>query len=401
MGLGLIKSRIFLLSFVALVTLLAAACGSSTGEADSTEPDSEAASGADDVSSGDAALTIEPSPTRSVLLPEIYEISNWINSEPTTIEAELDAGNVVLIDFWTYTCVNCLRTMPHLKGWYEKYADRGLTIIGVHSPEFEFEKINENVQDAVDRIGIRWPVAQDNDMKTWRDFGNRFWPAKYLFSVEDELVYTHFGEGDYAETETVIREQLIAAGHDIGDIPFEPLADDVRDASATSLTRELYGGYERSYSQQGVYNGHEAYYFGPDQVLEYEDSGELTDGRYFLSGLWENRAESIVHAREDPYLEDYLRVPFGARSVNIVIEPAGPESFEVVVELDGAPLLPEQAGSDIVFKDDGTSVLQVTDSRLYAVLESPEFLEDELYFRSTSPNFAMFAFTFGINLEGS
>ena len=401
MGLGLVKSKVFLLSSLALITLLATACGGSTGGAGSTETDSEAAAEADDVSSGDAAPIIEPSPTRSVLLPEIYGISNWINSEPTTIEAELERGNVVLIDFWTYTCINCLRTMPHLKGWYEKYADRGLTIIGVHSPEFDFEKITENVQAAVDRIGVRWPVAQDNDMRTWRDFGNRFWPAKYLFSVEDELVYTHFGEGDYAETETVIREQLIAAGHDISDIPFEPLADDVRDSDATSQSRELYGGYERAYSQQGVYNGHEAYYFGPDQVLEYEDSGDPTDGQYFLMGLWENRAESIVHAREDPDLEDYLRVPFGARSVNIVIDPAGPEPFEVIVELNGEPLTPEQAGADIVIKDDGTSVLQVSEARLYAVLESPEFLEDELYFRSTSSNFAMFAFTFGIYLEGA
>lgn len=390
MGLGLIKSKTFLLSFVVMATLLAAACGGSTDETTSTEPTSE-----------DAAPVETGTPTRSVLLPEIVGISNWINSEPTTIEAELAAGNVVLIDFWTYTCVNCLRTMPHLQGWYEKYSDRGLTIIGVHSPEFDFEKITENVQEAVDRIGVQWPVAQDNDMRTWRDFGNRFWPAKYMFSVEDKLVYTHFGEGDYAETEMVIREQLIAAGHDISDIPFEPLADDVRDARATSLTRELYGGYERAYSQQGVYNGHEAYYFGPDQVLDYEDSGEFTDGRYFLSGLWENRAESIVHAREDPDLEDYLRVPFGARSVNIVIEPAGPESFEVVVEIDGSPLLPELAGADIVYKDDGTSVLQVSEARLYAVLESPEFLEDDLFFRSTSPNFAMFAFTFGIYLEGA
>ena len=118
-------------------------------------------------------------------------------------------------------------------------------------------------------------------------------------------------------------------------------------------------------------------------------------------GLWENRAESIVHAREDPELEDHLRVPFSARSVNIVIDPAGPEPFEVVVDLDGAPLTPEQAGSDIVFKDDGSTVLLVSEPRLYAVLESPEFLQDSLFFRSASPNFAMFAFTFGVYLEGA
>ncbi len=394
MGLGLTRilnnSRFGMLPVLAVLMLIAAACGGSSGEAASPESPSETVVAVDDAT-----------PQRSVLLPEIVGIANWINSEPTTVEAELARGNVVLIDFWTYTCVNCLRTMPHLKGWQEKYAENGLTILGVHSPEFEFEKDSGNVRDAVERIGVTWPVAQDNDMETWRRFGNRYWPAKYLFSTDDEIVYSHFGEGDYAETELAIREQLTAAGHDVSDIPFEPLADDVRDASATSQTRELYGGYERSYSRQGVYNGQEVYYSGADQVLDYEDEGEPTDGQYFLMGLWENRAESIVHAREDPELEDHLRVPFSARSVNIVIDPAGPEPFEVVVDLDGAPLTPEQAGSDIVFKDDGSTVLLVSEPRLYAVLESPEFLQDSLFFRSASPNFAMFAFTFGVYLEGA
>ncbi|MCH7643025.1 MAG: hypothetical protein IIC30_07080, partial [Chloroflexi bacterium] len=206
--------------------------------------------------------------------------------------------------------------------------------------------------------------------------------------------------GYHAETEREIREQLVAAGHDISDISFDPLPDDVRDSAATRQTRELYGGYSRAYSQQGVYNGHDEYYSGPDQVLEYTDAGNLQEGQYFLQGLWDNREESIVHAREDPNLEDYLRVPFSARSVNIVIEPAGPEPFEVVVEIDGEPLTKEQAGADIVWKEDGTTVLEVSDSRLYAVLESSEFTQAELYFRSSSPNFAMFAFTFGVYLEG-
>lgn len=391
------------LAALGAVMLVAVACGGSSGDSPAVFGESDGADVLTAVSpaSGSASVGEDPGPQRSELKPEITGIANWINSEPTTIEAEIARGNVVLIDFWTYTCVNCLRTMPHLQGWQEKYGDRGLTIIGVHSPEFEFEKITENVQDAVERLGVTWPVAQDNDMATWRRFGNRFWPAKYLFSAEDELVYSHFGEGEYGDTEKEIRAQLIAAGHDISDIPFEPLPDDVRDQTATALTRELYGGYFRAYSQQGIYSGQELYYSGPDQVLDYTDLGERLDGQYFLKGPWENRSESIVHAREDPDLEDYLRVPFSARSVNIVIQPAGPEPFEVVVELEGLPLTPLQAGADIVFRDDGVSVLEVSESRLYAVLESPEFSQGNLFFRSTSPNFAMFAFTFGIYLEGA
>ncbi|MBT4072363.1 MAG: redoxin domain-containing protein [Chloroflexi bacterium] len=392
MGLDLIDNKRLLLSIGAVVILAVAACGGSSDSAGSADATSAPAN---------VDVPVDEDSQRDSLLPEITGIANWINSEPTTVEAEIKSGNIVLIDFWTYTCVNCLRTMPHLRGWQEKYADNGLTILGVHSPEFEFEKDTENVVNAVESLGIEWAVAQDNEMETWRAFGNRFWPAKYLFSAEDEIVYSHFGEGDYAETEVVIREQLTAAGHDVSDIPFDPLPPDVRDDEATSQSRELYGGYERSYTQQGIYNGHEEYYSGPDQILEYEDEGQPIDGQYFLNGLWENRAESIVHGREDPDLEDYLRVPFSARSVNIVIEPSGPEPFEVVVELDGEPLTPEQAGTDIVFKDDGTSVLQVSEARLYAVLESPEYIQTNLFFRSTSPNFAMFAFTFGVYLEGA
>jgi len=227
-----------LLTSLSIVVLIAVGCGSSSEEAAPVASAPESAPQAEIVATVQVvavAPTVAPAPTSSgypeggpqpVVKPEIVAVTNWINSEPTTIEAELARGNIVLVDFWTYTCINCLRTMPHLKAWYEKYADHGLTIIGVHTPEFEFEKDTDNVLEAVDRIGVRWPVAQDNNERTWRRFGNRYWPAKYLFSPEHEIVYTHIGEGDYAETELAIREQLIAAGHDIGDIPFEPLPAD-------------------------------------------------------------------------------------------------------------------------------------------------------------------------------
>jgi len=130
-----------------MVVLLPAACGGSSEASETPQPTTVA----DDTS--------ETVSQRSSLLPDIQGIANWINSEPTTIEAEIADGNVVLIDFWTYTYVNCLRTMPHLKGWHEKYGDRGLTILGVHSPEFDFEKDNDNVQKAVESIGVLWPMA--------------------------------------------------------------------------------------------------------------------------------------------------------------------------------------------------------------------------------------------------
>ena len=136
--------------------------------------------------------------------PDFVGITNWINSEPLSIK-DL-RGKVVLVDVWTYTCVNCIRTFPFLKDWHLKYADDGLLIIGLHAPEFEFEKETENVAQASADNGIVWPVAQDNDMQTWSAYDNRFWPAKYLVDRDGLVRYTHFGEGSYGETEKIIRE---------------------------------------------------------------------------------------------------------------------------------------------------------------------------------------------------
>ena len=140
-----------------------------------------------------------PLPTYPKGVLELYGIDSWINSEPFTIEDKLAENHVVLVDFWTYTCVNCIRTLPFLREWYAKYADRGLVILGVHTPEFDFEKDYDNVTDAIAREGIKWPVALDNDYETWDSFRNRFWPAKYLIGIDGQLTYRHFGEGAYIE----------------------------------------------------------------------------------------------------------------------------------------------------------------------------------------------------------
>ncbi|MDA1256705.1 MAG: redoxin domain-containing protein [Chloroflexi bacterium] len=338
---------------------------------------------------------------------KITGIDTWLNGEPTTIAEQAAMHNVVLIDFWTYTCINCLRTIPRLQSWQEKYGDRGLTIIGVHSPEFEFEKNTENVQDAIDRLGVSWLVAQDNEMETWRAFDNNVWPAKFLFSSGGLSIYQHFGEGEYNVTETRIRQALTAAGHDISDIPFERLQEDVRDPFSLSETPEIYAGYAASYQPQGLYNGHPRFYTGPDQVLVYEDPGDgfRTNGRYYLQGAWENRVESIVHARQTEDLEDYIALAFGARSVNVVIKPVSSEPlmapFEVVIEIDDRPLTPDEAGADIVFTDLGESVIQVLEPRLYALIETSEYTQANLKMRSNSNNFAVFAWTFGTYLDGA
>ena len=151
-------------------------------------------------------------------------------------------GRVVLIDFWTYTCINCIRTLPHLVAWDKAYRDAGLTIVGVHAPEFSFEKNASNVEAALKQNGISYPVAQDNELATWNAWGNQYWPAKYLIDAKGHVRYTHFGEGEYDKTEAAIRALLVEAGDKAGG---ESKADRSYDPSAEA-TPETYLGAERA-----------------------------------------------------------------------------------------------------------------------------------------------------------
>ncbi|WP_431266670.1 thioredoxin family protein [Roseateles chitinivorans] len=142
--------------------------------------------------------------------PAFAGIDHWINSPPLKLD-EL-RGKVVLVDFWTYTCVNCLNQLPHVKAWHEKYKDQGLVVVGVHSPEYEEERSTAGLKDAIARLGIRHAVAQDNDFKTWKSYGNRYWPAIYLIDKQGKIVYSHFGEGQYEQTEAQIQALLKQQG---------------------------------------------------------------------------------------------------------------------------------------------------------------------------------------------
>ena len=248
-----------------------------------------------------------PTPGEGYVEPdrELTGLTGWINHEPLTIGGLLAQGRVVLVDFWTYTCVNCIRTLPYLRMWHEKYADRGLTILGIHSPEFDFERERANVIDAVERRGIEYPVAQDNEMATWRAFQNRAWPAKYLFGADGRVRYQLYGEGLYRQTELAIRLALEDAGWDVDDIPIGDTDDPLRDPNATSMTRELYGGYRWNYSSAGPFAGQDGYYDGGDRELLYEDATPHLDDRWYLQGLWRNEREAIVHARRTESFEDY------------------------------------------------------------------------------------------------
>jgi thiol-disulfide isomerase/thioredoxin len=339
------------------------------------------------------------------LAPDFAGIDTWINSEPLSI-TELK-GQVVLIDFWTYTCVNCIRTMPYLREWYAKYEDAGLQMVGVHTPEFDFEKITSNVQNASEDLGVGWAVAQDNDFGTWRAYSNRFWPAKYLIDKDGVVRYTHFGEGGYDETELAIRELLRDAGADLSGIernndegPSVIPAAYAEDPEAR-ITRELYGGWERNATPNGVYIAQASYYEEPGITQDYVDPGEHFNQFMFLEGSWRSDLEAIKHGRATENFEDYIGLRFFARSVNAVINlEEGVEPFKVRVTIEDKetgverPLTEDEAGVDIAFEG-GETFLNVDEGRMYFVVSLPDFDDRELRYSSNSEDFALFALVFG------
>ena len=334
--------------------------------------------------------------------PEIKGIRAWINSEPLTIE-EL-RGNVVLVDFWTYTCVNCIRTFPYLKQWQAKYADDGLVIIGVHSPEFEFEKEYSNVLQATRDHGITWPVALDNDFATWRNYSNRFWPAKYLIDKDGVVRYTHFGEGAYDETEKQIRRLLEDAGTSLLERPFEPSGDQPEDRTFTEtrsahVTRELYAGFVLA--ELGEYVRQPEFFKNTGSVVELKTPDELKRGVIYFDGAWVVGPEHTRHGRETTGYEDVISLVYSARSLNAVLSSESGQSYTVQITLNGEFLTEDNKGEDITIAANGESYLTVNEPRMYNVVEAPAYAFDNaLTMSSNSDDFGIFAFTFGVYQTG-
>ena len=354
---------------------------------------------------------VEPTavPVREIaegpLAAEPVGIYAWINTEPLTLEQL--RGKVVLVDFWTYTCVNCIRTFPYLKLWHSRYADDGLVILGIHTPEFEFEKNYWNVLEATEENGITWPVAQDNDFETWRAYENRFWPAKYLIDQDGVIRYTHFGEGKYAETEEEIRRLLAESGADLSDdleLPKDQNLDPTYlNTLQAEVTPELYAGYERNVNT--ILSGFRPYVM---QLLFYESVGqvgnfvapkELDPHLIFYHGSWEVGLENTRHGRTTSNHEDYLALNYSAKSVNAVLTSFSEEPYRVRVTLDGKYLTEENKGLDVQIGEDGESYVVVDQPRLYELVNSPRYTQRrELKLSSNSPDFEIFAFTFGVYL---
>jgi len=329
----------------------------------------------------------------------IHGISGWINTEPFTLESL--RGQVVLVDFWTYTCVNCIRTIPFLKDWHEKYADLGLIIVGVHSPEFQFEEVRENVEAAVEKFEIGWPVLQDNDFETWLAFNNQFWPTKYLIDKDGVIQYVHFGEGAYDETELAIRQLLQETGASLDGIAANPDPGPVGDEMAisggivTRQTQELFAGlFLNIYSPTPFIIQVELYTNPPDSQILFEDPGNHQNNTLYLHGMWSNGSESAKHARVTENLEDYVALKYYGTSVNVVLGIES-EPYKVYLTVDDDPIPLVDRGADVQEDEDGATFILVDIDRMYRLTESPEYGGHEMKLSSNSDEFAVFSFTFG------
>lgn len=303
--------------------------------------------------------------------PELTGITNWINSEPLTME-EL-RGKVVLIDFWTYSCINCVRTLPYLTEWYEKYKDDGLVIIGVHTPEFAFEKETDNVVAAAKRYNIEYPIAQDNDYGTWRAYNNRYWPAKYFIDAQGNVRYTHFGEGEYETSELVIQQLLAEAGAKVK----EELTVESAVPITSLQTPELYVGYRR----QAAFVSPEM--VAMDQPAMYSIPDAVPLNRFAVSGNWvftEEFAEPLNAGSR-------LMLHFQAKDVYLVMDSETPARIRVSLAKPKAKNLSPDINSQGEILVDGAS--------LYHLASLEEFAEGWLEIEFLDLGAQVFAFTFG------
>jgi cytochrome c biogenesis protein CcdA/thiol-disulfide isomerase/thioredoxin len=314
--------------------------------------------------------------------PSLSGATDWLNSPPLTPDSL--KGKVVLIDFWTYSCINCLRSIPYIKAWAEKYKDHGLVVIGVHTPEFAFERDVDNVRRAIADLKVEYPIAIDNDYKVWRAFDNQYWPAHYFIDAQGRTRYHHFGEGDYDGSERVIQQLLAEAGNN--NIPQSVVSVDASGAEAApseedDKSPETYIGYNRADN-----------FVSPGGIVEDEkhvyDPADLKTNQWTLSGNWLVNGESATLDSNS----GKIAYRFHARDLHLVLGPAAegkPVQFRVTI--DGQPPQ-ENHGADIDAEGHGT----VTEQRLYQLIRQNGTVKDHTFeIEFLDPGVHAYAFTFG------
>jgi thiol-disulfide isomerase/thioredoxin len=286
--------------------------------------------------------------------PNFKEGSNWLNSQPLTI-ADLK-GKVVLVDFWTYSCINCIRTLPYVTRWYDTYKDKGLVVVGVHTPEFAFEADAGNVQQAISRFNIHYPVVQDNAYYTWNAYQNQYWPAEYLIDQQGTIVYEHFGEGNYDKTENAIR-QLLGMGQGLTAMANDHLSE--------IQSPEMYFGTDRL---QYLVSSQT-----PSAQGQYELASNLPLNTFSLGGNWKFSTQDVELAQG----QGKINLKFHAGKLFMVASSASPARLKITVDGNVQP--------DVT----------VQDSKLYTLFDSENYADHTIEITVDQPGFSAFTFTFG------
>jgi thiol-disulfide isomerase/thioredoxin len=315
-------------------------------------------------------------------LPPLDGATEWLNSTPLTT-ASL-RGHVVVVDFWTYSCINCLRSIPYVRAWWEKYKDQGLVVIGVHAPEFAFEKDLGNVRKAVADLGITYPVAVDNDYAIWRAFDNEYWPAHYFIDAAGHIRHHHFGEGEYDESERVIQRLLAEAGHPTtgGVVSVAATGAEAAPSAMSDVkSPETYVGYERAerfVSPSGAVR---------DTAATYASAATLKLNDWALSGRWTVGSEHATLEASG----GTVSYRFHSRDLHLVMGPHTGKPVRFRVTIDGAA--PGDAhGADTDAAGNGV----VSSQRLYQLIRHPEPIADHTFeIQFLDPGVDVFAFTFG------
>ena len=325
---------------------------------------------------------------RQVHAPE-FGSGQWLNIEhPLTMRGL--RGQVVLVDIWEYSCVNCLRTLPYLREWYQRYADKGLVMIGVHVPEFRFGREVQQIEAAIRELDIRYPVLMDNQFQTWDAFANRFWPAKYLIDQDGYIRYQSHGEGGYGDFERAIQAALLEQNGDL-DLPpvMQPLRDeDQPGAVCYRPTPELHTGLNDGAlgNPQGYASGAPMLYTMPEQRQR---------GAFYVEGAWQAGREFLMFQGQT---SGTIQLPYEAVEVNAVLTPhvetvermIHPQVVEVEIWQDGLPMPEDHRGTDVTA--DGRVL--VDRPRMYNLVRNPGFEPHELTLRIGTRGFGLYAFSF-------
>jgi thiol-disulfide isomerase/thioredoxin len=326
-----------------------------------------------------------------VRAPEIGRL--WFNSSPLSFRQQ--RGRVVLVDFWDYTCVNCIRTLPYIQAWHERYGNNGLTVIGVHTPEFTFAQYESNVERGVREFGLTYPIVVDSDRDIWKAFAHRYWPSKYLLDKHGYLRYAHCGEGAYRETEEAIRELLKEINPSL---VFPPLIEPVRaqDQAGAVCYRpssELYLGHVRG--RIGNEGG-----FKADSIADYTLPDELQEERFYAKGQCASTAEYLESAGEG---EHSIVLKYEGSGVNLVMAAPRGNSCEVTIRQDGKPLSRTQKTSETRFRamnGGEKSYVVVQQARMYSLVDNHDFGGHVLEL-SCPAGVAAFAFAFASCVDPS